>query len=139
MDDLGEINALRREIKTIELQIEDLEKWGTIPTDKDPFVVNGSKPSVVVPNSPTEQWVKKIEGLKEKLLWKKEELTERLVGIELWLEEVTDSQTRAIIRSHYLLGKTWKEVAMDVCNSQDKSTAYRVVERYISTYKSSKK
>ena len=49
MEDLGRITGLRNEIRSIEEQIKDLEKWGTIPSAQNPFDVLSNGSSIRVP------------------------------------------------------------------------------------------
>ena len=52
--------------------------------------------------------------LRTRLLEKKKMLLEEVVRIEQWIDEVDDSQVKAIIRYHYLLGYTWRQTANDM-------------------------
>ena len=131
MEELGRITGLRNEIRSIEEQIKDLEKWGTIPSAQNPFDVLSNGSSIRVPGNPTEAWVNRMWQLRTRLLEKKKMLLEEVVRIEQWIDEVDDSQVKAIIRYHYLLGYTWRQTAIKCCNSQNKETAFLIVKRYI--------
>ena len=131
MEDLGRITGLRNEIKSIEEQIKDLEKWGTIPSVKNPYDVLSSGSSVRIPGNPTEAWVNKMWELRTELLEKKKMLLEEVVRIERWIDEIEDSQVKAIIRYHYILGYTWRQTAIKCCASEHKETAFLIVKRFV--------
>ncbi len=131
MDDLGKVTGLRKEIELLDLQIRDLELWGSVPSARNPFESSGSGASIPSPSDPTAAYAYRIQQLRDLLFMKRTELTEKLVEIEFWVKEVDNPLIRSIIRSHYLMGKTWRETAKRCCNSNNKETAFVLVKRYL--------
>lgn len=81
MEDLGRITGLRNEIRSIEEQIKDLEKWGTIPSAQNPFDVLSNGASIRVPGNPTEAWVNRMWQLRTRLLEKRKCYWKRLYAL----------------------------------------------------------
>lgn len=130
MDDLNKVIGLRKEIEMLDLQIKDLETWGSVPSSRNPFASSGSGTSIPNPSDPTAAYAHKMQKLKDLLLSKKAELIEKLVEVEFWIQEISDPLVQSIIRSHYLMGRTWRQTARECCGSNDKSTPYKVVARF---------
>ena len=93
------------EAQAIQQQIEQL--YNTV---RSPNLVSiGARGNTV--SDPTHAALTKIDELREELEEIQRGLAEQAKAIEEWLVTVPDYKSRAVVRWHFLLGKSWKETA----------------------------
>lgn len=106
--DLKNYLGMKAEVQAI---VDEIKYWEsfvmTIHYDE------GGKSSNKVSN-PTQQAVDKIMQLKERLNTKRDTLVQRTLEIEDWLDTLQDKELAAIIRHHFIGGKTWNETTRKV-------------------------
>lgn len=59
--------------------------------------------------------LRKIEARRDKLTQLLNEYLSASEEIEDWLENLHDPYAEAVIRNHFILGKTWSATAMKIC------------------------
>lgn len=124
IDELKQYMALKAEKKQIEDQIEAL--YRSIRSARFGEIPSGSS----IPGNPTERTAFRIIDLKQELEVKSLDLYTKTKRIEKWLETVDDPEVRAIIRAHYILGKTWAKTAHEVYGYAIESNPRMVIKRY---------
>ena len=118
---LEQYRGLKAEVKAIEKLIDDLYV---------PIASPNGNHSTSVPSNPTEKTALRIIALKERLRAKQEKMMKELCEIEMWLETVSDSEIRAIIREHYLNGCSWYQTNYRVYNYYDYSYSRKRLMRF---------
>lgn len=118
--DLKDYRHLVKEIRTIDEELE----WIYFPVASPNGKTSGSRGSE--PSDPTARAVRKAARLKER----RARLQAKVEAIDWWLLNLEDHQLAAICRERYVLGKSWAEVSLDVCGSDNFSTARMIVVRH---------
>lgn len=118
--DLKDYRHLQKEIRTIDEELE----WIYFPVASPNGKTSGSRGSE--PSDPTARAVRKAARLRER----RARLAAKVEAIDQWLVELEDHQLAAICRARYVLGRSWAEVSMDVCGSDNFSTARMIVVRH---------
>ncbi len=124
LEQLENYRGLVAEVSLLSQQIENLYNTYHSPSFSSNGSFNGSA------NSPVEEAVKKIMLLDTEYTEKKNAMSDEAMHIENWLNTVDDSFIRASIRSHYMLGYTWKETSSKVYGYGDSYNARKAVYRY---------
>ena len=70
-------------------------------------------------SNPTKQAVDHLIELRERLATKKDLLVQRTLEIEEWIDSLQDKEVSAIIRYHFIMGKTWRETTKKVYGYAD--------------------
>lgn len=125
-NDLNQVRALRINIQAIQEEISALYFPYTSPNaPKD----GGSNPNRG--SDPTVSAFHRIEKKRAELDRIQAEYSMKVVEIEDWLKTIEDLEVVAIIRCHYILGKTWKQTAKQVYGYASRETARMRVERFL--------
>lgn len=110
-DDLGQLKALKTEIKLLQ---EDIRRTNRIQV-KDS--VKGSSPghpwglhNIVIEGADTV----KQDRVYKKMGRKLNELQDRICEMENWMDGVEDSEMRSILRLRYRNGLSWQQVAFGI-------------------------
>ena len=121
---LKQYSAMKAEQKQIEDQIRSL--YLPITSIHYGDIVGGSS----TPGDPTHNAVMRINELKQHLEELSNELSIKTREIEDWMQTLQDYELRAIIRAHYINGKTWAQTAKEVYGWADQDTPRKKVARY---------
>ncbi len=125
LEELRQYQAIKESIKAIEAEIESLY----YPISSPPMVSDGSGRSLS-PSDPTARAFYRIEADRERLARKQEELTAQKERIDIWIDNLDDQHIAAIIRWHFLLGKTWRETCIKIYGYPDPDICRVAVKRY---------
>lgn len=124
IQELSKYHDLKTEIKQLEENIKELEMTVSSPKITGmPISKNGSS------NNPTERIGLKLVQLRNKLIFKREELLDEISKIEDFLTSIDDAEIRIIIRKRFLEGKTWNIVSNEI--NADRSTPYYRLKKYL--------
>ena len=124
IQELSKYHDLKTEIKQLEENIKELEMTVSSPKITGmPISKNGSS------NNPTERIGLKLVQLRNKLIFKHEELLDEISKIEDFLTSIDDAEIRVIIRKRFLEGKTWNIVSNEI--NADRSTPYYRLKKYL--------
>lgn len=122
--DLKDYLGMKSEVQAI---LEEINYWQTfVLTVK--YDSNGSKSGT--PSDPTRKSALKLLELDEKLKKKRDKLVKKTLEIEEWLETLEDLVLVAVIRQHFILGKTWRETSKIVFEVEDPSISHKKVVRF---------
>ncbi len=125
IETLEQFRWLKAEVDMITAQIESLYNPVASPTGRTD-AGHGS-----VPGNPTERTViDRIDPLQAILTAKRAEMMQQLSDVESWLETVSDAHIRALIRSYYILGKTWRQTSIKVYGYPCPQRAHQRVHRF---------
>lgn len=127
IDDLYAYRNLCKEINAIQFQIND-----TALAVRSPSL--GGMPHGTTPGDPTARAALRIIELEDDLNRKSNEMIDQAKQIETWIDSINDHEIRAIIRYHFLSGKTWRETALAMYGSTTRQTAQNVWKRWYSNY-----
>lgn len=123
IEELNNFRGLVAEYDELQLQINHLYK-----AVRSPFSQTGSHSST--PSDPTPAAVRKIDELKKVAEKKQIQIAMQLAEIENWLDGVEDAEIRAIVRAHFINGKTWKRTAAEVYGYADPAAPRMRMRRY---------
>ena len=123
IDDLYSYRNLCREINAIQFQIND-----TALAVRSPSF--GGMPHGTTPGDPTARAALKIIELEDDLKRKSNEMVDQAKQIEAWVDSTDNHEIRAIIRYHFLAGKTWRETSMAMYRSGARQTAQSIWRRW---------
>ena len=121
MKNLNRLYWLKQEIKQIENQIKEL-------TVLSATAMSGMPSSKKV-SSPVEQFVMRMERLKEKLAQKYEELSAETERIEDYIENIDDVEVRLIARKRFIEHKDFQTIGDEMYI--DRTTAAKKLKRYV--------
>lgn len=125
-EDLDNYQKIKTEIRAIEDQITRIYLSSPAPRE-----VTGGRSSVTAPGNPTERKALEAEEKKRKLEQRRHALELFQARIERFVDyECEDPTVRAVIRCHYLNGRTWAQTSWICFRSTNKSTSQMVVHRY---------
>ena len=125
-EDLEQYQHIKAEIRAIEDQITKIYLSSPPPRD-----VTGGRSSVSAPGNPTERKALEAEEKKRKLEERQHALELFQARIERFVDyECEDPTVRAVIRCHYLNGRTWAQTSWICFRSANKSTSQMVINRY---------
>lgn len=125
-EDLDNYQKIKAEIRAIEDQITRIYLSSPAPRE-----VVGGRSSVPAPGNPTERKALEAEEKKRKLEERQHALELFQARIERFVDyECEDPTVRAVIRCHYLNGRTWAQTSWICFRSTNKSTSQMVVHRY---------
>ena len=129
MKNLNRLYWLKQEIKQIENQIKEL-------TVLSATAMSGMPSSKKV-SSPVERFVIRMEGLKEKLVQKYDELSAETERIEEYIESIEDVEVRLIARKRFIEHKDFQAIGDELYI--DRTTASKKLKRYIEGRKNDRK
>ena len=112
--DLKDYRHLVKEIRIIDEELE----WIYFPVSSPNGYTSGSRSSE--PSDPTARAVRRAGKLKER----RARLLAKVEAIDQWLLQLEDHHLAAICRARYILGRTWPEISMELCNSDSPSTSH---------------
>lgn len=125
-EDLEQYQHIKAEIRAIEDQITRIYLSSPAPRE-----VTGGRSSVSAPGNPTERKALEAEEKKRHLEERKQALELFQARIERFVDfDCDDPQVRAVIRCHYLNGRTWAQTSWICFRSTNKSTSQMVIKRY---------
>lgn len=125
-EDLEQYQHIKAEIRAIEDQITRIYLSSPAPRE-----VTGGRSSVSAPGNPTERKALEAEEKKRHLEERKRALELFQARIERFVDyDCQDPQVRAVIRCHYLNGRTWAQTSWICFRSNNKSTSQMVIRRY---------
>ena len=125
-EDLEQYQHIKAEIRAIEDQITRIYLSSPAPRE-----VTGGRSSVTAPGNPTERKALEAEEKKRHLESRKRALELVQAKIERFVDyECEDPTVRAVIRCHYLNGRTWAQTSWICFRSANKSTSQMVINRY---------
>lgn len=113
-----EIEAIREEIRMIYIQ------------SPGPKEVIGGRSSVSTPGDPTARKALKAIERRERLEIKETELEALQERIETYIDTMDDHHTAAIIRWHFIQGKSWRETCSRIYGYPDPDICRMAVRRY---------
>lgn len=123
LEKLKQYAAMQSEKKQIEDQIDALYRSISSPR------LGESLGSTELGN-PTERTAFRIIEEKERLEQLSIELWQMTKEIEDWLLSLDDHEIRAVVRAHYINGKTWRQTAKEVMGYFDSDAAKKKIYRY---------
>lgn len=126
IEELRRVRAIRQNADLIGEELKALYFPYTSPNAPKDGGQNPNRGS-----DPTVSAFHRIERKKAELAKLQAEYTQRVLEVEEWLKTVNDLEVVAIIRCHYILGKTWKETAKRVYGYASRETARMRVERFM--------
>lgn len=127
LQDLRDYRAINESIRAIEAEIESLY----FPISSPPLTSDGAGKSSVRPASdPTAAAFHRIEADRERLSRKMAELEEMKSRIDLWLDDLEDQHISAILRWHFILGKSWRETAALMYGYPDAEICRKAIKRF---------
>ena len=120
---LGQLIALRSEVKAIKKQIERRKGMAKYQAD----IVKGS-----MSEFPYSE-VHIPDPLSEKLKRKEERLELEIAEIEFFIDTIDDPMMRTIIRYRYSLGMTYQEIGFEV--GYEQSTVKKKIDKFLEQFK----
>ena len=113
-DDLIQYRHIVKEIESIRAEIETI--YAESPPPKE---VIGGRSSVSTPGDPTARKAMKAIEARERLEAREKELQDLKDRIDNYILSLEDHHIAAIIRWHYILGKSWRETGVEVYGSKE--------------------
>ncbi|MCH4205179.1 MAG: hypothetical protein LKF53_02145 [Solobacterium sp.] len=131
IDTLEEFRGLSSEYQAIQQEIESLYNPYCSPSF-DSIGCHSENPV-----SPTERSAMLIIAKKADLETRQQNLGDKLIIIEDWLDTIPDSKSdiRSIIRWHYLLNMNWIDTCLKVYGFRSKDTCRNKISRYFGVKK----
>ena len=123
IEKLKQYAAMQAEKTQIEDQIDALYRSISSPR-------LGESLGSTEPGNPTERTAFRIIEEKERLEQLSIELWQMTKKIEEWLQSLDDHEVRAIVRAHYINGKTWRQTAREVYGWADQDTPRKRIKRF---------
>lgn len=119
---LNEYRWIIENIKAITAEIDSFYEPIASPNGKQ--TVGGGK-SVMDVGDPTANAVNRILELKDQLDREQRNLEDRIEEIHAWMDLIMDLEVKAIIRRHFILGKTWMETSIETYGVQSRDYCRR--------------
>lgn len=126
IDDLKSFRGLSAELEALQLE----RTWSYMPISSPNGRENIGEAHGNSVSNPTEQAFFRIEELDKKIERKTAEVADKLERILSWLDTVSDSEVRAIIHWHYLIGISWRKTCKKMYGYEANSTCAMKVKRY---------
>jgi hypothetical protein len=127
LEDLREYRAIQESIRAIEAEIESLY----YPIGSPSLISDGAGRSSVRPVSdPTAEAFRRIEADRARLEVKRAELETLKVRVDEWLNSLEDNHIAAILRWHFILGKSWRETCVEVYGYADPDICRKAVRKF---------
>lgn len=82
-------------------------------------------------SNPTEDAVNRIITLQNRLQEKRDQMVSEMQRIEKWIDSLDNQEIKSIVRWHYLLNASWKQVNRKVYGYANDRQAYRVFRRFM--------
>ncbi len=128
IQELSRYHAITIEIEQITKNLKELEN--TVISSKE---LNGMPKALNITGSSVESLLLKKEKLENLLNEKKELLLDEHLKIENFLKTVQDDNIRIIIRSRFIDGKNWHDIAKSL--NFDRTTPYYQLKKYLESIK----
>ena len=125
LEDLRKYPELMRDIRAISMEIEALY----VPIKAASMTSDGSARSTT-PGDPTVSSYYKREERRKKLEAHRAELMEITERIERFVDTTDDRKVAAIMRIHFLAGKSWATTCYELFGYFDKDVCRHAVKRY---------
>lgn len=130
-EDLKNYLGIKAEVRAV---IEEIEYWETFVITVKYSQDGGSGNRI---SSPTQQASENLIELRDRLKVKMNNLVAKTFEIEKWLDTLTDKELVAIIRNHFILGKSWRETTKIVYGYGAWSVSQMKVRNYFNVGKKS--
>ena len=117
IETLNQYRIIKANILALQFEIESFYEPVASPNGHQSVGGGKSVPDV---GNPTENAVNRILELKERLQEEQRTLESMIGMVNEWMEQITDLEIKAIIRWHYLIGKTWTETSDEVYGSPNR-------------------
>lgn len=124
IEELESVRGMASEVQAIQNEIESLYTPICSPNGQSSTGFSNT------PSNPTERAVNRILVKRDELEEKRKNLADAVSTIEKWLDTVQDSELRAIIRWHYLLGMDWSKTCKKVLGYPSYYAARKRIERF---------
>ena len=124
-EDLQHYQGLKAEIKSIEYEIREIYVQSPGPRE----VVGGAS-SVPSSGDPTARKAMRIIERRERLEARLRELEEMTDRIEMFIDTMEDHHKAAIMRWHFIQGKSWRETCSEVYGYPNPDTCRMEISRY---------
>jgi hypothetical protein len=95
-----------------------------------PFAPKGEGSNPNRGSDPTPRAVERIDRKRKELEEVMNAYTEKVCEIEEWLKTIEDLELSGIIRTHYILGKSWKNTAKIVYGYASREAPRKRIERF---------
>lgn len=125
IEELDEYKFLKSEIESLEFQISNLYN-----TYKSPRTDTVSQHGNEVLDRNT-VFITRADMLRNHYIEKQNELLNKTIKIEKWLNGLDDCEIRSIVRWHYLLGLSWKSTSKKVYQNNSYYYARKVFYRFM--------
>lgn len=125
IDDLRKVRAMKRNAEIIAEELNALY----FPY-KSPFAPRSEGQNPNRGSDPTPRAVERIDAMRKKLEEAMNEYTAKVYEVEEWLMTVDDMEVICIIRTHYILRKSWKETAKIVYGYASREAPRKRIERF---------
>ena len=112
-----------KEIQAISDQITEI--W------RDPLMSHDSVSHSTSVSDPTHAVIVKVDALQTRLTEKKDRLMEQTKLVEDWLDTIQDEKVRAIIRNHFMLGRSWRHTSKIVYGYATPEASKMVFRRFM--------
>ena len=126
LEDLRKYQSIKENLKAIQMELNALY----YPVSSVPMTSDGSTRSSL-PSSPTERAFFRIEAKKARLEAKQAELDDLMDRIEAFIDDVDDHHVAAIMRMHFICGKTWRATCKEIYGYADPDICRMAVRRYM--------
>lgn len=126
--DLESFRGMSAEIEALKKERELLYFPVASPNGREQIGQRGNSVS-----DPTANAFWKLEAMDKKIAEKTEQIAERLVRIEEWLDTIPDrdAHIRSAIRWHYLLGLDWGKTNVKIYGYHSYQTIRKAVLKYM--------
>lgn len=126
LEDLRKYQSIKENLKAIQMELNALY----YPVSSVPMTSDGSTRSSL-PSSPTERAFFRIEAKKARLEAKQAELDDLIDRIDAFIDDIEDHHVAAIMRMHFVVGKSWRVTCMQIYGYPDPDICRMAVRRYM--------
>lgn len=133
---LKEREDLRRRLRRTEARLEKIEKDGCLVADSVTLGKRGKKPlgtKVIrgIPFPELKELHKRLVIQKAQMEQAEAKITGNIQAVEEFIQSVTDSRIRRLLRYRYLDGLGWTEVAIRMGGRHTAESCRKSVERFL--------
>lgn len=119
----GEIAQLNRSMEKHYRAGDFVGDYGYNPNSGSPYVIQG----IAVKDEPV------LERKKERLVKKIAELQAQVEAAEVFIDEISDTNVRVLVREYIINGATWDKAAKVVYKKMSADSARKCVKAYFET------
>jgi hypothetical protein len=123
IEELETYRGMASEIKAMQVEIENMYIPIHSPTGNNGYHSNN-------PGNPTEKATDMIIAKKDELYAARLEKARRLQEIDKWISTLKDTELRAIVRWHYVIGLDWRKTCLQVYGYPSYGACKMRVRRY---------